>query len=153
MSVGEGERRGGVSPCLADDVSKLIGPVRTGRVLLIGSAWIDLLIELVHQGFAEVTCQAASAGPSFGEMSADIVIVPACDRVPEFGAALSRLSRVLQPGGILIVSTFSASRTLLRRVRSLLGGFGFSFVREYTDHTGRPVLCCRKLAVSQAQAA
>ena len=153
MSTRQGCRRE-IATVFAEEILKLVGSKRTDRLVLVGCEHIELLIELVRYGFANVTCCTALTGPDAGEMSGDIIIAPAFDREPRSAAVLSRLEHSLRPGGVLLLGTGSTRLTTqTRQIEKLLVQHGFSFVRRHIEPAGLQVLCCRMVAASQAQAA
>jgi hypothetical protein len=139
---------------LADEIIKLVGRCRTERVILVGCQNIELLVQLAHGGFLDVTCRSALNGPNAGEMSADIIIVPAVDRQRELPMVLSRLSRSLCSGGIILLSTSSSqSETCLRRIQRVLRQHGFEIVGRHHESGDFDVLCGRKVPLARAKAA
>jgi hypothetical protein len=139
---------------LADEVIKLVGEKRTDRIILIGCEHIELLIQLAHTGFADVTCRSALAGPNAGEMSADIIIAPAVDRETELAAVLSRMGRSLRPDGVLILGTDATPFTnRTRQLQRLLIQHRFTFARKVVAPAHLTLLCCRKLPTLQTHAA
>jgi hypothetical protein len=138
---------------LAQHIMKLVGRIRTDRVIVVGCEHIELLIQLARQGFAEVTCLATMAAPNAGEMSADIIIAPAVDREPELAAVLSRLERGLRPDGVLFLSTAGSLTTRMRQIQALLIQHGFAFVLTHLKPSDIHQWYCRKIPALPAQAA
>jgi hypothetical protein len=139
---------------IAEEIVKLVGSKRTGRVMVVGCEHIELLIELAHNGFADASCCAALAGPNGGEMSADIIVAPAVNREPKLAALLWRLESSLRPDGVLFLGTFgSRFSTRMRHMQDLLRRQGFVFVRMHLQAADLHVLCCRKLSALQTHAA
>ena len=130
-----------------------IGP-QAGRVLLVGSDQIELLIALASCGFAEVTCRSAQAGPGIAERSADVVLAPTLYHQHEYAASLRRIERALRPGGMLIVGISSSPLKMRgRQIRKLLVQRGFAFVSADLEVGGLQMLCCRKVTPAMAAAA
>src|SRR5215510_7808010 len=95
LSTLEGRSRA-IASLFTQEIIDLLGRKRTDRVILVGCEHIELLIELAHQGFVDVTCCTALAGPNAGEMSGDVIIAPNFDRAPNSVAALARIERGLR---------------------------------------------------------
>jgi hypothetical protein len=136
------------------EIAKLVGDKRTGRVIIVGCGHIELLVQLAQHGFADVTCCKGLAGPGVGEMTADIIIAPAADREPEFTAVLSRLAHRLRPDALLILGTAGTLiMTRVKQIQALLIQRGFAFTRMHLEPADIDLWCCRKLPASQAYAA
>lgn len=143
-----------IASLVAQEITKLVGSKRSDRVMIVGCEHIELLIQLAHQGFVDVTCRAALAGPNAGEMPADIIVAPAVHREPKLAALLSRLERGLRPDGVLLLGTAGAGLTTqVRQIRRFLIQHGFTFVRMHLEPADVHILCCRKVPALQAQAA
>jgi hypothetical protein len=143
-----------IASILTDQVIKLAGRERTGRVIIVGCEHIELLIQLAQHGFVDVTCRSLLIGPNAGEMTADIMIAPAVDREPELAAVLSRLAHGLRPDGALfLVTTSSLITTRMRQIQKLLKQSGFTFVRMHLAPADTELLYCRRISALQARAA
>ncbi|MBV8119624.1 MAG: hypothetical protein JO081_06780 [Alphaproteobacteria bacterium] len=139
---------------LVEELVKRVGGRRTDRVIVVGCKHIELLIELAHNGFDHVCCRTALAGPNAGEMSADLIIIPAVDQEPELEALLGWLRGGLRPGGVLIFTTAAPQLTTRsRHIQKVLRQQGFTTVRRHLEPGGIQLLCCRKIPMLQQQAA
>jgi hypothetical protein len=135
-------------------IISLIGDRRADPVIVVGSRHIELVVQLAHYGFLDVTCRSLSVGPSVGTGTAGIIIVPAVDRLPKWPTVVPRLAQALQPGGVLFVSwsgTSSAVRP--RQLQKLLQQYRLAFIRKHLDPLNLDVLCCHKAATLAAEAA
>ena len=139
---------------LAEEITRLVDGRRIDRVIVVGCQQIELLVQLAHRGFADVTCRAGLAGPNAGELSADLIIVPAIDREPRLTLLLSRLVRGLRPDGLLLLCTGASPFTArLQQTQKILRQNGFAIVRRQLEPATLQVLYCRKIAALQTQAA
>jgi hypothetical protein len=139
---------------LTEQLIKLAGAKHADRVTVVGCEQIEMLIELLGRGFVEVTCRSALGGPNSGEASADLIVAPAVHSEPELLAILSRLSRSLRPGGMLLLGMADRLPAVWKRpLPQLLTQCGFALVRKHIESTEVAILCCRKLSTCQAQAA
>ena len=138
---------------LAGEITRLVDGRRIDRVIVVGCQQIELLVQLAHRGFADVTCRAALAGPNAGEMSADLIIVLAVDHEPRLTSLLSRVLRCLRPGGLLLLCTsVSPFTTRVRQTQKVLRQSGFAIDHRH-ELSGLHVLCCHKIPALQMQAA
>jgi hypothetical protein len=138
---------------LAEEITRLVDGRRIDRVIVVGCQQIELLVQLAHRGFADVTCRAGLAGPNAGELSADLIIVPAVDHEPRLTLLLSRVVRGLRPEGLLLLCIgASPFTTRVRQTRKALRQSGFEIVQRQ-EPSGLHVLCCRKIPALQMQAA
>jgi hypothetical protein len=123
------------------------------RVMVVGYDQIEVVVELAHHGFDEVTCQSTQIGLGLGNETADIIIAPALDRDPSCMTALERLERALNPNGLLFLGTSGALSPRLQRIRKFLKQRGFAFTRTHFDAVDLAVHRCRKTAAAVARAA
>jgi hypothetical protein len=143
-----------IAALFAEEIIRLVGRKRTDRVFLVGCEHIELLVQLANHGFTNVTCGAALAGPSAGELTADIFVVPDIYREPEFTAALARLARYMGPSGVLLLGAdASPFKTQLRQIQQVLLQRGFVFVHKHLDPVEVHLFCCRKRGAAQSRAA
>jgi hypothetical protein len=123
-------------------------------VVVVGCEQIELLIELAHRGFADLTCRSALGGPSIATSSADIVVAPALDRERQLAAALVRIERALRPGGVLFLGISGRPfKTEKQQIEKFLRQHGFAFVRTDVAAGDLHLLSCRKTSVLEVQAA
>jgi hypothetical protein len=138
---------------LAEEITRLVDGRQIDRVIVVGCQHIELLAQLAHRGFADVTCRAGLAGPNAGEMSADLIIVPAVDHEPRLTLLLSRLVRSLRRDGLLLLCIgASPFTTRVRQTRKVLRQSGFEIAHR-TETPSLHVLCCHKIPALQMQAA
>ena len=138
---------------LADESIIWAGAKTGDRVTIIGSAQIDLLVEFVHRGFANVACRAATGCPHAADLEADLVIAPALHDDRELMTTISQIRRCLRSGGTLLVQTAKSMSVALARSKDILQPQGFAFVGMHRAKPGMHTACFRKLPVRQIQAA
>jgi hypothetical protein len=135
-------------------IIKLIGRRRADPVIVVGSRHIELVVQLAHCGFLDVTCRCLPAGPSIGTGSAGIIIVPAVNRMPQLATVVPQLARALRPGGLLLVSWSGISSAVrLRQLQKLLRRYELAFIRKHLQPLDVDILCCHKAAALAAEAA
>ncbi|HEV2551947.1 MAG TPA: hypothetical protein VGU20_31860 [Stellaceae bacterium] len=149
MSSNEGCNRG-TAAHFARDMIELAGAEPSHSITVIGCDHIELLLELAARGFRDVTCRRPLGGPA-GEEPADIVVAPAISE-KELAEMLPRLSRAMRPDGALLISTAERSLPFSQRTYDFLAEHGFAIARV-AQPDRLSVLCCRKYAMLQAQAA
>ncbi len=149
MSSNQGCDRGNAAH-LVRDMVELAGAKPSDSVTIIGCGHIDLLLELAARGFRDVTCRRLAGGPT-GEQPADIVVAPAINE-KQLAEILPRLSRAMRPDGALLIGTAERSLPFSQPTYDFLAEHGFAIARV-APSDGRAVLCCRKYAAWQAQAA
>jgi hypothetical protein len=135
----------------AEEISRLVAEPKTARVVLVGSEHIELLLQLAHRDFGDVTCCAALAGPSLGASSADIIVAPAIDREQQLRAFLCRLQRALRPDGVLLLGTAASRSTMRARLHKLLAENGLAFVRKHIGEAHLYLLHCRNASALRAR--
>jgi hypothetical protein len=135
------------------EVTKLSNASGSARILVVGPEHIELIIELANRGFVDV-CRRSLTGPNAGELSADIVIAPAIDCEPKLLAFVTSLERTLPPNGILLLGiTIPSSTVQTRFLQKRLRQSGFTVARAHLASAGIVVLCCRKVAAVEREAA
>jgi hypothetical protein len=135
---------------LLDELIAAAGARPDDQVIIAGPH-LDLLLGLLHRGFAGATC-AAKRCPIGGE-TADLLLVPVANSPEQLRGFLPQLLHCLRPGGTAVLHN-SEGRALRRReLRQLLRDLGLAALTQQSYADGVLLTARKPSAIRLGQVA
>ena len=118
---------------LVEQMVQLSGAGVADCVAIAGPEHLGLLLALCRRGFVRAECVAVATGPRL-RSEIDVLWIPGTGSEQDVAAALTRMLRMLRPGGTVVVTYGPQAATMtdvtpsrrLRDFRRTLTGFGLA---------------------------
>ena len=126
----------------------------TDNVTIAGAGHLELLVELMRDGYGHALCRSVDHGPHMARPPADILVAPNVRDESDLCNILQRLGSDLRPRGLIVFSCAQSDTFGDRNLRRVLIERGFTAVERIAGEGNVGTLwCAHKRAASLRHAA